>query len=272
MNAQHFSGTLQLDLLTCHLGKRQVLKALSLPPLHAGQLIALVGPNGSGKSTLLRAMAGLIPAQIGAFTLGDANLQSLPAAQWHQHIRYLPQALPGPVHLAVAEALMVAIKLGKLADRREAELLQAINNTLETLNIDHLANRYLDELSGGQQQLVAIAQTLIQSPEVLLLDEPLAFLDLNYQHHVLHLLQTLCCQHGMLIIVVMHDLNLALAHAKHVLVLQEGALAASGSPVTTLSSDLLQNVFAVQGFVAQHPGLPPYLVVQRPLPLNPQVA
>lgn len=268
MNAPHPATTLKLESLRCSPGNRPILNNVSLPPLHGGQLVALTGPNGSGKSTLLRALAGLLPAHAACLTLNDSPLQGLSLEQRSRLVRYLPQALPGPLHLSVTEALMVAVKLANPQPMREDDVLATIDRTLRALNIGHLANRYLDELSGGQQQLVALAQTLVNAPAVLLLDEPLASLDLNYQHHVLGLLQQLCTRQGMLVIVVMHDLNLALAYAQELLVLHHGQLATAGKPETCLSANILQQVFSVQAYVTHQPGQPPSLFVQRPLPLD----
>jgi iron complex transport system ATP-binding protein len=261
---QHPVDALVVESLSCSLGQRSVLAGLSLPPVPAGQLVALVGPNGSGKSTLLRSLAGLTRAHANTLKLGDVDLQGLPARQRARYLRYLPQALPGAIHLPVTEALMVATRLGH--EHTNATAWQnAIRHTLRALSIEHLADHFLDELSGGQQQLVGLAQMLVNHPRALLLDEPLASLDLNYQHHVLQLLRTLCSESGLLIIVVLHDLNLALAYAQTILTLQNGHLAAAGEPGQVLTPPLLKRVFGVQAHVAHPPNLPSYLVVERPL-------
>lgn len=257
------------ESLTCVRGKRKILNALSLPPLQGGKLVALVGPNGSGKSTLMRALAGLLPARIRALTLNGIALHEKSAVERANHLRYLPQSLPAHVHLTVTEALLVALKV-RTVNTPEIQAISAARKALEDLGIEHLANCYLDELSGGQQQLVGLAQTLITPPKVLLLDEPLASLDLNYQHHVMRLLLQLCEQRNMLILIVLHDLNLALSYASELLMLHDGKLAATGAPASTLTPQLLEQVFSIKAQISPTGQHPPHLLIEAPLPLNPQ--
>lgn len=257
------------ESVTCVRGKRKILNALSLPPLQGGKLVALVGPNGSGKSTLMRALAGLLPARIDTLTLNGIALHDKPAVVRANHLRYLPQSLPSHVHLTVTETLLVALNV-RTANTPETQSAAMVRKVLDDLGIEHLANCYLDELSGGQQQLVGLAQTLITPPKVLLLDEPLASLDLNYQHHVLRLLLQLCEKRNMLILVVLHDLNLALSYASELLVLHYGKLAAAGSPASTLTSQLLEQVFSVKAQISAAGQHTPHLLIEAPLPLNPQ--
>jgi iron complex transport system ATP-binding protein len=241
-----------------------VLHKVNLPALASGQLVALTGPNGSGKSTLLQAVAGLLPAQADTLQLGSVLLKDMSAQTRARHVRYLPQSLPGPIRLTVVEALLVAARLQTPGIGTE-QAMHALWATLDALGLDHLADRYLDELSGGQQQMVSLAQTLVNPPEVLLLDEPLASLDLNYQHHVMRTLRTQCLNQPMLVIVVLHDLNMALTYADTLLVLHHGRLQAAGHPVDTLTPSLLETVFHVQGRVQTTPNAPPHVIVDHSL-------
>ncbi|NYT64085.1 ABC transporter ATP-binding protein [Alcaligenaceae bacterium] len=235
---------LHVGSLSCTLGANPVLRKLTLPTLHGGQLVALLGRNGSGKSTLLKSIAGLVPAHADTLQLNQVSLQPLAARVRAENLRYLPQSLPDFVHLTVTEAVLVALKARTVISTATA--MKKVLAILHHLGIGHLASSYLDELSGGQKQLVGLAQALAHEPAVLLLDEPLASLDLNYQHHVMQMLQELAFAKGLLIVIVLHDLNIALRYANMALLLHDGSLLASGTPDTVITPPHLAQAFLVQ--------------------------
>jgi len=120
---------------------------------------------------------------------------------------------------------------------------------LRQLGIEHLALHYLDQLSGGQKQLVGLAQSLIRQPALLLLDEPLSALDLNYQFHVMDLVKRETQRRNIVTVVVVHDINIALRHGDHVLILKKGQLVADGDPGEVITPDTLAEVYGVRGRV-----------------------
>lgn len=253
---------LSIDQLRVAYGRRRIIESLSVPCLQPGTLSVVLGPNGSGKSTFLRALAGLVPAQ-GAIDFDGQPLARASLAERARRIVYLPQALPAAVHLHVIESLLAARKASPHG-------LQATVGTdpvtegaalLERLGIAHLAMRHLDELSGGQAQLAGLAQALIRQPRVLLLDEPLSALDLNHQFHVMQLVREATQRHGMVTLVVLHDLGMALRHADRVLVFKDGALQADGPPAEAIHPTLLAHVYGVQARVEPcSRGLPQVMV------------
>ena len=224
--------------------KRKVIENLDVAPLPRGEITVLLGPNGCGKSTLLRALAGLNKG-CGEMWLDDEELMTQPFARRAQRVVYLPQSLPAGVHLHVLESIIVAQRAsgGLHSAASEAEIL----HLLEQLGIAHLAMRYLDQLSGGQKQLVGLAQSLIRRPELLLLDEPLSALDLNYQFHVMDLVRRETAQRNIVTVVVVHDINIALRHAQHALMLKEGSLIAEGQPDQVITPETLAQVYGVEG-------------------------
>ncbi len=224
--------------------KRKVIENLDVAPLPRGEITVLLGPNGCGKSTLLRALAGLNKGR-GEMWLDDEELMTQPFARRAQRVVYLPQSLPAGVHLHVLESIIVAQRAsgGLHSAASEAEIL----HLLEQLGIAHLAMRYLDQLSGGQKQLVGLAQSLIRRPELLLLDEPLSALDLNYQFHVMDLVRRETAQRNIVTVVVVHDINIALRHAQHALMLKEGRLIAEGQPDKVITPETLAQVYGVEG-------------------------
>lgn len=222
-----------------------VIANLNVPLLPRGKITILLGPNGCGKSTLLRSLAGLNNAD-GEALLDGEDLMSLSFAERAQKVVFLPQSLPQGVHLHVLESIIVVLRAS--GGRDNAQGRAQILAILEQLGITHLALQYLDQLSGGQRQLVGLAQSLIRRPELLLLDEPLSALDLNYQFHVMD------CASGYpganrVTIVVAHDINIALRHGDHVLMLKDGRLVASGAPETVITAERLAEVYRVRGRV-----------------------
>ena len=238
------SQGLRIEHFSAGYPKRQVIDDLSVPMLPRGQITVLLGPNGSGKSTLLRSLAGLNPAQ-GKLWLDDGDLMQMPFARRAEKVVYLPQSLPAGVHLHVLESIIVAQRAsgGRSNAGSEAEVMAL----LEQLGIAHLALSYLDQLSGGQKQLVGLAQALIRQPSLLLLDEPLSALDLNYQFHVMDLVRRETRKRNIVTVVVVHDINIALRHGDHVLMLQDGDLIADGAPDQVITPQSLARVYGVRG-------------------------
>jgi len=249
---------LTLKHFTAGYPKRKVIEDLSVGLLPRGQITVLLGPNGCGKSTLLRALAGLNKGQ-GELWLNDEELMQQPFARRAQRVVYLPQTLPAGVHLHVLESIIVAQRAsgGLHNAASEAEVMYL----LEQLGISHLAMRYLDQLSGGQKQLVGLAQSLIRRPELLLLDEPLSALDLNYQFHVMDLVRRETAQRNIVTVVVVHDINIALRHAHHALMLKEGTLIADGVPEQVITPETLAQVYGVKGRIERcSQGMPQVMI------------
>lgn len=223
---------------------RIVLRNVDLAPVPPGSLVALVGPNAVGKSTLIKAVAGLCAAQ-GQIWLDGTNLATLPAAVRLRHIGYLPQALPQASSLLAYESWQSALRSSRstwTAAQREA----AIENAVARMGLQALALRRMDELSGGQRQMVGLAQVIIRAPQLLLLDEPTSALDLRWQLQALQTLRESVASRGTTCIVAVHDLNLALRLCDHMLVLGAGGLQASGNPVDILSPALLREVYGIE--------------------------
>ncbi|APF01781.1 iron ABC transporter [Pseudomonas putida] len=220
-------------------GARQILQGVSLPALPAGSLVALVGPNGAGKSTLLRALAGLERMR-GGLRLDGQDVTRLGFAERSRRLAYMPQQLPPGIALGVLESIVAALRVSAGSD-----LLGSAFDALRQLGIEGLAERSLDSLSGGQRQLVALAQLLARNPQVLLLDEPTSALDLHYQLRVMGAVRERVQAHRLLAVAVLHDINLAASHADWLVVLREGRVVACGAPGDVLQPGLLAEVYGV---------------------------
>jgi len=231
-------------------GRRAVVDGLDLPALMPGTLTALVGPNAAGKSTLLRGIAGLVPGTRGRVLLGERDLLAMTIPERARHLAYMPQGLPGGVALTVLETLVGALRAvpTPLAPDGAAATARAID-VLSRLGIEGLALRELGALSGGQRQLVGLAQALSREPEVLLLDEPTSALDLRHQVSVMALVRETVTRAGLVGIVVLHDLALAARFSDRLVALSAGRVRADGTPERTLTPALLAEVYEVEARV-----------------------
>ena len=238
-------------------GKKKIIDGLTTPLLPRGKITALLGPNGSGKSTLLRALADLNPAQ-GVLSLNGVDLMTLIPAKRAQKVVYLPQSLPTGVHLHALESVIVARRASGYHQGTAEQEAYAI---LEKLGVAHLAMHFLDQLSGGQKQLIGLAQSLVRQPDLLLLDEPLSALDLNYQFHVMDIVARETRLRNIVTVVVIHDINIALRHAEYAVMMKNGALVASGVPDEVVIPQNLATVYGVRGRVEHCSQGLPHVVV-----------
>nr|WP_312989930.1 ABC transporter ATP-binding protein [Comamonas koreensis] len=240
---------LEVANLSVSFGAREVLSRVSFGPLRAGSITALLGSNAAGKSTLLRCLSGELSSQ-GAIRVDGNRL-----AHWPDHHpnrpAHVPQDYSMRSSLRVFEAVLLASKQAAGAWRVSNQEIDAITQILAALQIDGLADRELSQLSGGQRQLVSIAQALVRHPRILLLDEPTSALDLQRKFEVLELLRGLAIRDAMCVVMAIHDIDHALRFADHVIVLHNATVLASGAPEDVLTSSLLARVYGVRARVEQ---------------------
>jgi len=213
-----------------------------------GTLTALVGPNGTGKSSLLKAMAGLIPSE-GAVRLGDTSLSPNKRLE---AIAYMPQDTGAQSSLTVLEVVLLG-RLRSLGLRVGDDIRAQAVAALKRFKLEDFQNRAIGALSGGQRQLVFLAQSLFRRPDVLLLDEPTAALDLRHQLVVLERIVETCHASGMIAVAAMHDLTLAARFADRIVFLHDGNVAADGSPALVLTPAILEQVYRVHAEVQPGP-------------------
>ena len=204
--------------------------------LRAGAVTALIGPNGSGKSTVLRSLARLQPVQQGRVTVGADDAAPLSAKDFARRVTLLSQSRPHPSGLSVRDV----VAFGRHPHRSRfagfsATDLAAIDRALTVTGVAPMADRSVDELSGGELQRVWLATCLAQDTDVVLLDEPTNHLDLRYQVETLDLVRDLADRHGTALGVVLHDLNHAASVADEVVLLHQGRVRAVGAPVDVLT-------------------------------------
>lgn len=228
---------------------RPVIQGLTLPPIEPGTVSALVGPNGAGKSTLLRSIAGHLPGH-GSAKLGQLELDRMVLAERTRHVSFMPQALPQRVALTVLEAVLSALRMSPVAGQTigASQMHHRAMAVLDRIGIAHIAMERLDRLSGGQRQLASLAQAIVREPKLLLLDEPTSALDLRHQVLVMSLVSQFAAE-GRIVVVVLHDLNLAVRWSGGVVVLNAGSLDVAGKPEDAITSELLARVYGVKARV-----------------------
>ncbi|MCS6762487.1 MAG: ABC transporter ATP-binding protein [Candidatus Devosia symbiotica] len=228
--------TLELNEVGALYGKRLVVSGVTTPAMTAGEVVAVIGPNAAGKSTLFKRIAGLLNGP------GEVCISGTEMAG--KAIGYMPQDTSSNAVLTVYESVLLARKQGSAWSVNDADLV-LIDHVMTALNITPIAFRDLGALSGGQQQLVSVAQTLVREPDIMLMDEPTSALDLHRQVEVLSFMQNQARQKNMIVLVAIHDLNQALRFADKVLLIADGKMRACGAPLSVINPEMLREIYGV---------------------------
>jgi ABC-type cobalamin/Fe3+-siderophores transport system ATPase subunit len=213
------------------------------------QLVALTGPNGSGKSTLLKILSRVYTPHAGEVSFEQKPLAQWPAKEYARRVGYLPQD-PDPGFPMRAIDVVVSGRapyLGRFAWETDRDWDEAAR-ALALCDAAHLANRYLDEMSGGERKRVFLARVLAGTPRLIILDEPLAALDLSHVQQFSRLLRDVVDRTGCTVIFAAHDLNWAAAHSDRMLVMQNGTLSLDATPAEVMTPEVMNALF---GFNAE---------------------
>lgn len=234
----------ELRHVTVGYGSATVLADVSLS-FPDGAVTALVGPNGCGKSTLLKAALGLVPIRQGQILLDGLELAALPPKEVALRAAYLAQSRTAPNITARRMVLHGRFPHLSYPRRYRPEDYAAVEQAMARTGADGLADRPLEELSGGQRQKVYLAMALAQDTHTVLLDEPTTYLDVGHQLEVMSLANQLAAE-GRAVVLVLHDLALALSGAQQVAVLAQGGLRRAGTPEEVFTSGALDRAFGVR--------------------------
>ena len=239
------SAAIQTDNLVFAYGNRVVLDRVQLR-FERGEMAAVLGPNGSGKTTLLKVLSGVLRGS-GDVRLGGRELRTYGRRELSRLIGVVPQESQLVFPYTVAEIVLMgrASRHGPFAFESGRDL-QVARRSMEATETASLAERYMHELSGGEKQRVMIARALAQEPEILLLDEPAAFLDLKHQVRILDLMRRLHREHGLTIIAALHDLNLAALFFPRLVMLRDGKLFCDGPARDVLTEQTIYQVYGVR--------------------------
>lgn len=263
---------LKIQNLSVSYGSRRVLHDVSFE-VQSGEVLALIGPNGAGKSTLIRAVSGVIPYQGYVCTDGD-DLASLSTMQRAKYIATVPQAVALPPAYTVWETVLFGRTphLGFLGQPSQKDE-EIARQSLQRVSAIPFSDRRVGELSGGEQQRILLARALCQSTPILLLDEPTAHLDLQYQVGILELVHELAHRDNLAVLIALHDLNLAAHYADRIALMVAGNIKAMGNVKEVLQPGLIEQAYCLPVQVVKHPFLDIPLILpnkndQTPEPQN----
>ncbi len=245
--------TLQLNHVEARYGRKVIYADASSPEIAGGHLTALVGANAAGKSTLFRRIAGQLAGK------GEVRITGADQAD----LRYMPQDTGMNAALTVYESVILALKQRQGGWRMGGGELAAVDAMLSSLKIVPLSDRPLAELSGGQRQLVSIAQTLVTRPRVVLMDEPTSALDLYRQYEVLEYLRAYAAEMGAVVILALHDLNQVMRSCTVTIAVAEGRVMAGGPTLETLRPELIRSLYGIEARVETCSRGCPMMIVDR---------
>jgi iron complex transport system ATP-binding protein len=237
---------LNVENLRAGYGNKLVLQDVTLA-VAPGEFLGVLGPNGCGKTTLLRAMRGTLTPRQGNVRLDDQDVQSIEKRHLARKMAFLPQDLVIGLDFTVAElALMGRNPHLSRFTRESDEDRHVAQEAMQLADVLHLADRPVTALSGGERQRTLIAMCLAQEPEILLLDEPTNHLDLAHQLSILDLIARLNRDHGLAVVAVFHDLNLAAEYCGRLVLLESGRIASIGAPAEVITEPSIRRVYGVQ--------------------------
>ncbi len=228
-----------------------------------GELVGLIGPNGSGKSTIIKALSRIIAPAAGRILVGGRAITAIPRRELARLVGVIPQLPLLPSTFTAFEIVLMGrnphLGLFQSESRRDWEIArQAMAKTATAA----LADRHVNELSGGEIQCLLIARVLVQETKAILLDEPTANLDIGRQREVLDLIKRLCAEDNLAVLAAVHDLNLAAQYCDRLLLIDEGHIHARGTPAEVITEANIRQVYGAGNCVYTHPvnGLPTVLL------------
>lgn len=225
--------------------------------IDAGQILGIIGPNGSGKTTLLKLLMKILQPQSGVIRLFGQDVQDIPQIEIAQSVAFVSQESQQLFPFTIGELVL----MGRFPYHRPFDGLgwenpddiMLANRAMKAMDVNYLVERQISEVSGGERQRALLSRALVQEPQVLLLDEPTAFLDLNHQVDISRKLRQLNHEHGLTIVIVSHDLNLASQYCDQLLLLQNGTIIQKGTPEEVIRAEVLEAVYGCSVMIDRHP-------------------
>ena len=236
--------------ICCSYGEKQVLYDINVSTRPG--VTGLLGPNASGKSTFLKCLAGIMDFR-GSITYGDVDIGEYTFDRLVTEVGYMPQDAPCRAVLTVFEAILLG-RLHSLTLRENEDDIKKVCAVMDGLGIAHLSSKCLNELSGGQKQMVSVAQVLVREPNYILMDEPTNNLDLRHQFEMFDVIRDISKRQGINILVALHDLNLAARYCDKIVMLDAGRVSSQGSPVDVLTPESIRDIYGVNVRVYEDDG------------------
>lgn len=242
-------------------GDNKILSNISMQA-NSGEFIGLIGPNGSGKTTLLRLISSVLLPDKGAVFIDEENVSSLTRREIARRMAMVPQEASTNFEFSALDIVLMGRNpwLGRFDFEKEKDLRMA-ERCMRMTKCWQFASKLISQLSGGEKQRVLIARALTQEPEILLLDEPTANLDISYQIEIMELIKGLCANGKMLVISAIHDLNLAARYCDRLVMLNDGEIHEIGKIEDVLTTSNIRKVFGIDALVERQPAIDSYYVI-----------
>ncbi len=219
------------------------------------QLVAILGPNGVGKSTLIHCIDRILKPTCGTVEINGKDAKEYPMKELAKTVGYVPYASSDTFPMTVVDAVLLGRHPHSNWKSTKADV-KVVYEMLDRMGITDLAKCQFNELSAGQHQKAMLARGLVQEPQILLLDEPTANLDVRHQLGVTKLLHELSHERNMLIIMICHDLNIAAKYADSILMMKDGTVYATGSAEEVITKENIETVYEVRCSVIEDEGRP----------------
>jgi len=253
-----------IENLSFGYSKKDLLKNICAT-IAPGEIVSLVGANGCGKSTLLKCMCGLLKTSK-SITLHGKYIEEYPLRQRAEIISYLPQSVEKVHSISIYELIMLGAKsTSKTGWFSPKEDLLRIESIMTYLNLQHLKHKSVENISGGEKQRVLIATILAQNAPVIILDEPVTYMDMQNQYNMLEIIRSLQKNYNKTVIAVFHDINHAMEISDKILMMKEGEILYSGSPDDIINEENIYDVFGIRVHICKsHKFLRPLLPSIKP--------
>jgi iron complex transport system ATP-binding protein len=250
------SPVIRLNQVSCAYPRTPVLRNLTFQ-VDPGELFIVIGPNGSGKTTLIKALAGLLPISGGELFFRERLLNRHKKKDLARQVAYVAQTdiVDSPFTLGEMVLMGRSPYLGILGIQGEKDL-EIARQAIAFTGVSHLAGRRLNRLSGGERQRATIARAICQQPELILLDEPTAALDLSHQIRIMDLMEKMITGRRTTVVMVSHDINLAAMYADRLLLLVGGRMTACGPPSQVINQQILSKAYNCEIMVDCSPAGP----------------
>lgn len=244
---------LELRSLTFGYGKHKVIDSISFE-VEAGDFTGLIGPNGAGKTTLFKIISRIISPWSGSVAFNGSDVSGISRIELAKKVAVMPQLLETHFFFTVEEfVLMGRFPHMKRWQGPSKNDLDAVERAIELCDLKELINQPINELSGGERQRAMLAQTLAQEPQLILLDEPTAHLDIGHQCAILDLLKKLNRDNNLTVLVVLHDLNLASEYCSKLVLLNKGKIHTIGAPKEVLTYQNIEEAYKTVVVVKDNP-------------------
>ncbi len=236
-------------------GEFRVLDDLSIS-FPKGKVTSLIGGNGTGKSTLLGVVSKLLNKDSGNVFVVDQDISDISSKEFATRLSFLKQSNHTHIRLKVRELVCFGRFPYNRGKRMCSEDCCIVDRALNFMELEDIADKYIDELSGGQRQRAYLAMVLAQDTEYVLLDEPLNNLDMKYSVQIMRTLQKLAKEFGKTVIIIVHDINIAAYYSDYIAALKDGAIKYFGKTEEIIKPEILKEIFGLDFEVIQRNGKP----------------